>query len=245
MAARDPIARLTSIAGAAVGAVGLVYVVGALSLSLRYEGFGLPGQQTAAVTPREVLLAAGLRTLVVWIALGVGVVLVLTARQQRLARAIQRRLRTRSGLVAVVVLVVALLFVRVLWPLAAVLAILATTYATVTWDATSARRLVVTALAIGVVAVVYEADRITYFVESTCVNVKEPTGRACGLLVGQQDRGFYLGLSERSGRARLLFVPAERVSSSSTRKQLARVADRYARSRRQSLVSRVPDIRVR
>jgi hypothetical protein len=245
VAARDPIARLTSIAGAAVGAVGLVYVVGALSLSLRYEGFGLPGQQTAAVTPREVLLAAGLRTLVVWIALGVGVVLVLTARQQRLARAIQRRLRTRSGLVAVVVLVVALLFVRVMWPLAVVLAILVTTYATVTWDAASAKRPIVTALAIAVVAVVYEADRITYLVESTCVNVREPAGRACGLLVGQQDRGFYLGVSERPGVARLVFVPAARVSSSSTRKRRARVADRYTRTRRKSVVARLPGIRVR
>jgi hypothetical protein len=245
VAARDPIARLTSIAGAAVGAVGLVYVVGALSLSLRYEGFGLPGQQTAAVTPREVLLAAGLRTLVVWIGLGVAVVLVLTAREQRLARAIQRRLRTPSGLVAVAVLVLALLFVRVLWPLAVVLAILVTTYATVTWDAVSARRPVVIALAIAVVAVVYEADRITFLVESTCVNVKEPAARACGLLVGQQDRGFYLGVSEGPGVARLVFVPAERVSSSSTRKQKARVAERYSRSRRKSVIARLPGIRVR
>jgi hypothetical protein len=245
VAARDPIARLTSIAGAAVGAVGLVYVVGALSLSLRYEGFGLPGQQTAAVTPREVLLAAGLRTLVIWIALGVAVALALTARNAALARAIQQRLRTRAGLAAVVVLMVALVFVRVLWPLGAVLAILVTTYATVTWAPSSARRLLVTALAIGGVAVLYEADRITYFVESTCVNVKEPAGRACGLLVGQQDRGFYLGVSERRGVARLLFVPAARVSSSSTRKRLARVEERYARSRRKAVVARLPGIRVR
>jgi hypothetical protein len=245
VAARDPIGRLTSIAGAAVGAVGLVYVVGALSLSLRYEGFGLPGQHTAAVTPREALLAAGLRTLVVWITLGVAVALVLTARQDRLARAIQQRLRTRSGRVAVALLVVALLFVRVLWPLAAVVAILVTTHATVIWDPASARRLLVIAVAISAVAVFYEADRITYFVESTCVNVKEPAGRACGLLVGQQDRGFYLGVSEVSGTARLVFVPADRVSSASTRKRLARVAERYARSRRKSLVARLPDIRVR
>jgi hypothetical protein len=245
VAARDPIGRLTSLAGAAVGAVGLVYIVGALSLSLRYEGFGLPGQEAAGSTPREALLAAGLRTLVVWIALGVAVALVLTAREDRLARAIQQRLRTRVGVVVVVVLVVALLFVRVLWPLAAVLAILVTTRATVIWNATSARRLLVTALAIGVVAVAYEADRITYYVESTCVNLEGPGGRACGLLVGQQDRGFYLGVAERAGAARLVFVPADRVASASTRKRLARIDRDHAHNRRQSLVSRLPGIRVR
>jgi hypothetical protein len=95
------------------------------------------------------------------------------------------------------------------------------------------------------VAVVYEADRITFLVESTCVNVKEPAARACGLLVGQQDRGFYLGVSEGPGVARLVFVPAERVSSSSTRKQKARVAERYSRSRRKSVIARLPGIRVR
>jgi hypothetical protein len=245
VAAQDPLGRLTSVAGAAVGAVGLVYVVGALSLSMRYEGFGLAGQQAAAVTPREALLAAGLRTLVIWVALGVAVAIALAARGRRIARAIEQRLRTPLGLAAIAALVIALLFARVLWPLAAVLAIVVTAYATVHWEAASWRRLLVTALSIGLVAVAYEADRITYYVEWTCVGLKDPGGRACGVLVGEQDRGFYLATAERPAAGRLLFVPASRVASASSRKQLARVTGSRARARRETIVSRVPDIRVR
>jgi hypothetical protein len=237
--------RLTSFAGAAVGAVGLVYVVGALSLSLRYEGFGLPGQQAAAVTPREVLLAAGLRTLLVWVALGVAVALALAASGARLARAIEHRVRTHRGRLAIVVIAIALLFARVLWPLAAVVAILATSYATVTWPAASARRVLVTALAIGLVAVAYEASRITYYVEWTCVGVNQPVGRACGVLVGQQDRGFYLGVPAGPDPARLLFLPAARVGNASTHKLLARVDRRHSEDRRTTIVSRLTDIRLR
>jgi hypothetical protein len=237
--------RLTSVAGAAVGDVGLVYVVGALSLSLRYEGFGLPGQQAAAVTPREVLLAAGLRTLLVWVALGVAVALALAASGARLARAIEHHVRTHRGRLAIVVIAIALIFARVLWPLAAVVAILATSYATVTWPAASARRVLVTALAIGLVAVAYEASRITYYVEWTCVGVNQPVGRACGVLIGQQDRGFYLGVPAGPDPARLLFLPAARVGNASTHKLLARVDRRHSKDRRTTIVSRLTDIRVR
>jgi len=245
VAAQDPLGRLTSVAGAAVGAVGLVYVVGALSLSMRYEGFGLAGQQAAGVTPREVLLAAGLRTLVVWVALGVAVALILAAGGRRVARAIDQRLRTPVGLAVFGAIAIALLFARVLWPLAAFLAILVTAYATVHWDATSWRRILVTALSIGVVAVAYEADRITYYVEWTCVGLKEPGGRACGVLVGEQDRGFYLAITDRPSAGRLLFVPSARVTSASTRKQRARITGTRARARRETVVTRVVDIRVR
>ena len=237
--------RLTSFAGAAVGAVGLVYVVGALSLSLRYEGFGLPGQQAAAVTPREVLLAAGLRTLLVWVALGVAVALALAASGSRLARAIEHRVRTHRGPArhrrdrdS------AALRPRAV-PLAAVVAILATSYATVTWPAASARRVLGTALAIGLVAVAYEASRITYYVEWTCVGVNQPVGRACGVLVGQQDRGFYLGVPAGPTGDRLLFLPAARVGNASTHKLLARVDRRHSEDRRTTIVSRLTDIRVR
>jgi hypothetical protein len=245
VAAQDPLGRLTSVAGAAVGAVGLVYVVGALSLSMRYDGFGLPGQATAAVTPREVLLAAGLRTLVVWAAIGVAIALVLAAGGRRVARAIDRWVRTPVGLAAVAAIAIALLFARVLWPLAALVAILVTAYATAHWEAASWRRILVTALSIGVVTVAYEADRITYYVEWTCVGVKEPGGRACGVLVGEQDRGFYLAITDRPSFGHLLFVPAARVTSASTRKQLARVTGSRAKERRKTIVTRLVDIRVR
>jgi hypothetical protein len=245
MAPSDPLGRLTSAAGAVVGAVGFVYLVGALSLSLRYEGFGLPGQHAAAVTPREVLLAAGLRTLVIWVALGLAIALSLTVREGWLAGVIQQRLMTSWGRVAVVALAIALLFVRVLWPLAVLVGVLATTYATVTWAPASARRVLVTTLAIGLVTVADEADRLSYYVEATCVDEREPAGRSCGLLVGQQDRGFYLGVTERSGAASVLFVPASRVASASSRKQLSRVNERAGRDRRKRIVSRVTDLRVR
>src|SRR6266545_1446304 len=104
MAAQDPLGRLTTAAGALFGGVGFIYVVGALSLSLRYEGYGLPGQYTAAMTPREVLLTAGLRTLVVWVAIGSVVAWLLARRERRMARWIKGRLRTKEG-IAVAVLV--------------------------------------------------------------------------------------------------------------------------------------------
>lgn len=232
-------------AGAALGTVGFVYIVGAFSLSLRYDGLGLPGHQTAAVTPREVLLAAGLRTLVVWVLAGVAVAFVLAVGHQWLAGHIHRRWRTRWGWIAVGALAIALLFVRVLWPLALLVGVLLTTHATMSWDAFSARRVVVTVLAIGLVAVAYEADRITYLVEETCVVVKEPAGKRCGTLVGQHDRGFHLGVGVGSKAPYVLFVPAFRVLRASATKRPARVSSEKARQRRKLVIRRVFEIRVR
>jgi hypothetical protein len=242
MAAQDPLGRLTTAAGALVGGVGFIYVVGALSLSLRYEGYGLPGQHTAAVSPREVLLTAGLRTLVVWVAIGSLVAWGLIWRGRWLARWIKRQLRTGPGLAVAVVIGAVLLCLRVLWPFVAYLGVLATAYATATWwSASSVKRLLVTTLAIGATTVAYEADRISYIVERACVNLKDPGRRTCGLLVGQQDRGFYIGVRDVVG-ARLVFVPSARVESASTRKEPLRV---NAGDRRKTVILRVTDIRVR
>ena len=62
-------------------------------------------------------------------------------------------------------------------------------YATVTWDAGSARRPIVIALAIAVVAVVYEADRITYLVETDA-------GQASLVFDGRRRRWFVDALDE-------------------------------------------------
>jgi hypothetical protein len=239
---QDPLSRLGAVAGAVVGGAGFIYIVGALSLSLRYSAFGLPGQQAAAVTPREVLLAAGLRTLVIWVAIGAAIVLALTVRDRWLAGRIGDLVRRRWAQIALAVLALALLFLRVWWPLAALVGVLVATYATVTWDGPSLKRVLVTVLALGLVTVAYEADRISYYVEWTCVAVDEPAGESCGVLVGQQDRGFYLGVPDGG---RLLFVPAARVASASSRRQLARASQPARDDRREPLVSRLVGIRVR
>jgi hypothetical protein len=242
MVAQDPLGRLTTAAGALVGGVGFIYVVGALSLSLRYEGYGLPGQHAAALSPREVLLSAGLRTLVVWVAIGSVIAWALTWRRRRPARWIKRQLRTKKGIAVAVLIAAALLCLRVAWPFVAYLGILATAYANATWwSRSSVKRLLVTALAIGATTVAYEADRISYIIERTCLNLTNPAPRTCGLLVGQQDRGFYIGVRDAVG-VRLVFVPAERVKSASTQKKHLRVRAGY---RRETVVLRLPDIRIR
>jgi hypothetical protein len=68
------------------------------------------------------------------------------------------------------------------------------------------------------------------------------------MLVGQQDRGFYLGVPERGHPTRpyrLVFIPAAEVARASSEKQLARVIPRRAASRRKRLGSRPGDVTVR
>jgi hypothetical protein len=267
----DPWARVVAAAGAIGAGVALVYVIGGMSLSLRYEGFGLPGQQAAALTPREVLLAAGLRTLVLWAAIGVALILALRALPDGAVQTVARRLRTRWGLLAVAALAVALLLVlKVWWPLAALGALLAIVLASVHWRSHPVRRVLVSALSIGLVAISYEADRISYLVEWTCVRAATTSAasgadaaaaasahqngarRVCGTLIGQQDRGFYLGVpgtADRSeqgaGPYRLVFIPATVVEEAYSDKRLARVIPSSAEARREPLRSRLSDIRVR
>jgi hypothetical protein len=263
-------ARVIAAAGAIGAAVALVYVIGGASLSLRYEGFGLPGQQAAALTPRETLLAAGLRTLAVWAALGVALVVAIRSLPDGTVRAVAGRLRKPSGLLAVAALALALLLLlNVLWPLAAVGALVAIVLASVYWGSRPVRRILVTTLSIGLVAVAYEADRLSYYVESTCVGVARAAGpsghdagsrgsdllpgrRICGILIGQQDRGFYLGVPPKARQAtedarpfRLAFIPEARVEEAYSRRQLARVIPSRAEVRRESLLTRLWNIRVR
>ncbi len=255
----DPWARLIAAAGAVGAAVALVYMVGGASLSLRYEGFGLPGQQAAAQTPREVLLAAGLRTLTIWVLLGVGLVLSLRALPDATERALVERLRRPLGLLAVAVVALLLLvLLEVWWPLATYGALLAIVLASVRWKARPLPRVLASVFAVALVAVAYEADRLTYQVERTCVTVARTAGESgdrgvCGTLIGQQDRGFYVGVPleapgggvQAARPQRLLFVPAARVSDATSRKQLARVTEDSADSRRRRLLSRLWDVRVR
>jgi hypothetical protein len=250
---RDPWQNLLAAAGAIGAVVALVYLIGGASLSLRYEGFGLPGHQAATLTPREVLLAAGLRTLFLWSLLGAALVLVLRAVPDgRVRAAVGRAGRLRVAIVLALPAIALLLTVRVWWPLAVYLAALAITAATVYWEPRSPRRLLACAVAVAVVTLAYEADRLSYLVERTCVDLAEPREQVCGVLIGQQDRGFYLGvpggpgpLTVQARDYRLAFLPAERVEDAGSEKELARVIAGRAAQRREPLRERLWSIRVR
>jgi hypothetical protein len=261
----DPWARVIAAAGAIGAGVALVYVIGGASLTLRYQGFGLPGQQAAALTPREVLLAAGLRTLALWAVIGLVMLLGLGLLPDEPVRAVASRLRTREGVLAVIVVALALLLVlEVWWPLAGLAALLAILLVSVYWESRPVRRFLVSALSIGIVAVAYEADRLSYLIERTCVLTADPSGasegvaapaappgvrqerRVCGILVGQQDRGFYLGVGTPEGDPyRLVFLPASMVERAYSETQLARVIPSRAEDRREPLRSRLWGVSVR
>ena len=243
-----------------LGAVGagaaLVYVIGGTSLSMRYAGLGLPGNQAAAQTPREILLAAGLRTLVVWTLVGAALVLALVRVPDHTPPAIARRLRRRRGPVAAaVVALVLLLVLRVWWPLAAFAAVVAIVLVTVRWGDRSFARAVVGVAAVTLVAVAYEADRLTYIVERTCVTRAVagdpvPGAPVCGTHVAQLDRGFYLGVSlpppgAHTAPQELVFIPADRVQEAVSRKQQVMVTTNEAEARREPLLSRLFNLRVR
>jgi hypothetical protein len=263
----DVWARLIGAAGAIGAAVTLVYLIGGASLSMRYAGFGLPGNQAATLTPREDLLAAGLRTLAVWALLGVALVLALRALPDGFVRVLGDRLSRPWGLVlAAVVALVLFLVLRVWWPLATYGAVLAILLASRHWGTRPLARLLMSVLAVALVAVAYEADRISYLVEWTCVDVARASAvdaaagspvaagtrqRVCGTLIGQSDRGFYLGLRTRShptGKrampSRVGFIPAARVQAAYTEKRPARATANHAADRREPLRSRLWDIRV-
>jgi hypothetical protein len=258
----DPWARLLAAAGAAGAGAALVYVIGGASLSMRYDGFGLPGNQAAAQTPRELLLAAGLRTLVVWTLVGVALVLSLVRVPDATPPALARRLHRRRGpLAAAAVALVLLVVLDVWWPLAAFAALVVIVLVTVRWKGRPLARAVAGVAAVTLVAVAYEADRLTYVVERTCVTRALPAGSAepsgpaldgpvCGTLVGQQERGFYLGVplpgpGEHTPPQELVFVPADRVQQAVSRKQEVRVTTSKAEARREQLLSRLFNLRVR
>lgn len=250
---RDPWSNVVAAAGAIGAAAALVYVIGGASLSLRYEGFGLPGNLAATLTPREVLLAAGLRTLFLWALLGVALVLVLRAIPDAKVRALVGRVRRRWIVLTVAVpAIILLLSVRVWWPLGTYGAVLAITLATLYWEPRSPRRLLAYAVSVGLVAVAYEADRLSYLVEWTCVDLAQAQQKICGTLIGQKENGLYLGVpgaasarAELSRPPHLAFLPSSRIEEATAEKQLARVIAARAAARREPLYSRLWEIRVR
>lgn len=259
MAQADPWQRLLAAAGAIGSAVALVYVIGAASLSVRYEGFELPGNQSAAQTPREVLLAAGLRTLAVWAVVGVAVVVSLRRLPEATERALARWLRRPAGILASAAVALALILTAsVWWPLAAFAALLVVVLTSVRWRDRPLSRLLATVAAVALVALAYEVDRLSYVVERNCVTLSGGTGtadgtdarRVCGTLVAQQDRGFYLGVPIAAAGAnsppqRLMFIPTERVREAESVNQLLLVTTERAKGRREPLRSRLVNLRVR
>lgn len=259
----SPWTALLSAAGAAGAAIGLVYGIGGVVLSLRYDGFGLTGQQAVAYASREVLLFHGARSLFIWALLGAALVLSLRPLADDTRRAIEDRLRTRWGLIGIAALAVGLFLVlRVWWPLAGLGAVLAILLAEARWPDRPLARFLASASAVALVAVAYEADRITYQLDWTCVDVAadaeggRASERSCGILIGQTDRGYYIGQPQSSSslsdapfepdsRYRLVFIPADRVTGSYAEKQKARVIRDNADSRREWLPSRLGDIEIR
>lgn len=74
--------------------------------------------------------------------------------------------------------------------------------------------------------------------------------RTCGTLVGQQERGFYLGVpvaapGEHTRPQGLVFVPADQVRQATSHKQRVLVTRIHAEARRKRLISRLWNIRVR
>jgi hypothetical protein len=220
----------------------------------RYDGFGISAQ-AVTVTPREQLLVRGGVALVVWTILGLVLAGVLwmigrpgSTAESASAQADKQRVGggsraggvVASGLVlAIAVLVLLLMFLRVWWPLFALMASMVVLVA-IRWEAGIARRFLVCALAVGMVAIAYEAGRLTFVVERTCVQVSKPQGRTCGILIGQTDRGMYLGKIMRRGHeSALVFIPARRVRSARTTKLATTVTPNAADTRRKQLLSRV------
>lgn len=259
----SPWTTLLSAAGAAGAAIGLVYGIGGVVLSLRYDGFGITGQQAVAYTSREVLLFHGARSLFIWALLGAALVLSLRALADDTSKAIDTRLRTRWGLLGVSALALGLfLALNVWWPLAGLVAVLAILFAAARWPDRPLARFLASAAAVALVAVAYEADRITYQLDWTCVDIAadaeggRASERSCGILIGQTDRGYYIGqprssssLSEApfepDSRYRLVFIPVDRVAGAYAEKQKARVIRDNADSRREWLPSRLGDIEIR
>jgi hypothetical protein len=258
VAERDPWATLISVAGAAGAAAGIVYLAGGVVLSLRYEGLGLSGQQAVGLTPREVLLFAGARSLLLWWLVGLAVVLLLLRFVPRLGGVRVRRAPVLAVLIAAVL--AGLLLLRVWWPLATLVALTVLVVAVARWRGRPVLLFVVSAAAISLIAVSVEADRLSYKVDRVCVGLlaggataAEPrapapalaVGRRCGVLVGQSDRGFYVGAIARRGTSQLVFVPADRVAGAASTKVLIRVVPSYASARRERLVSRLLGTEIR
>lgn len=259
----NPWATLISAAGAAGAVVVVLYAIGGLVLSLRFEGFGLNGQEAAALVPREVLLFAGARSLALWALAGLILVLALRGavwvfrRLQSAGRTPELPPRTGrfvAGILAGAVVaagVVLALVSRVLWPLAALLAAAIILGVEARWRNRPVRRLLLTLAALALVAVAYEADRLRYRLNWTCVEVAGERDQTCGILIAHIDRGLYVGApssSDPSGKElpyRLVFVPETRIEEASSSREDRKVIDSTARARREAPLPRVLSIEVR
>jgi hypothetical protein len=239
----DQWATLISVAGAAGASVGLVYAIGGVVLGFRYEGFGL-SSHTVTVTPREQLLLRGGVAMTVWTVLGLILVLALETASRRLNGSFSAVTYRAVALGLAAVAVVLLLVLHVWWPLLAVGAV-GVAFVTSRWRSRPVVRFLACAVAVGAVAVAYEADRLRFIVERTCVDYSRPSGRVCGILIGQTDRGIYLGETARQDRSSLILVPANRVQWSTTVRTRAAVIESQARARRRPIRSRLLHLDIR
>jgi hypothetical protein len=143
---------------------------------------------------------------------------------------------------------------HVIWPLAVVVALLVLVKAAASWRERPVLRVVAAAAAIAAVALSFEADRLRYQLDIACVRLLDGNGGAsaggepCGILVGQNDRGIYLGVPPPSStpaeRYKLVFVPAAQVKTSASHKTPRRVIDEFAAKRRKPVVERLLGFRV-
>ncbi len=245
----NPWAGVVNAAGAAGAAIASVYAIGAVVMSLRYEGFGISGQEAVAVTPREVLLFAGSRSLAIWTAVGLIITIGLRRLQGELAGTLVAWLRRPPGIVALSALVVALVALpHVVWPLAVVFALGLLLAGATSWHARPVLRAVAAAAAVAAVALGVEADRLRYQLVVSCVDVDATRTPRCGILVGQNELGTYVATppatGARSGRYAMIFVPAARVRTASSHKEPRMVIEEFARARRRPLLDRLLGIRI-
>jgi hypothetical protein len=256
----NPWATLINAAGAAGAVVVLLYAIGGLVLSMRFAGFGLNGQEAAALVPREVLLFAGARSLALWALAGVVLVLMLRGclwlfgRMQSAGRAGPLSGRSVVVVLAGVLLTAGLVLVlvsRVVWPLAALAAAAAILGVEACWRDRPVRRLLITLASLALVAVAYEADRLKYTLNWTRVDVAQERDDIRGILIAHTDRGLYVGAppsTDPSGRAlpyRLVFVPQSRVDEAFASRRTKEVIEQTAEDRRRAPLARVSDIEVR
>lgn len=202
-------------AALAGGFAAFAYFVGAAVLTFRYDGFGLPGQQLVGVTPREQLLVRGTVTLLLWTAIGsVFFGLAAVAERKIQDRDNRRRALTAMGGLAAVALIILIFAAHVFWPLLMVVAVMLFMALPFLGAAHGVARVAICVVAIGLVALSYESDRLHYGIEWSVARLRAPDEVAEGVLIGQNDRGLYLGVEGRPGRRlTVLFIPSGRVVS--------------------------------
>jgi hypothetical protein len=230
-----------AVAGLAGGLAALAYVTGAVVLTYRYDGFGLPGQQLVSVTPREQLLVRGGVALVLWGAIAValfGAVKVLA----RLIRHTGRRASLAASTAAFVAVTLSLILVlHVFWPLWAMASVLLYFVFEALLPDRILARAVVCVIAIAAAAVSYEMSRLTYGVEWSTATVEHPAQDVSGVLIGQSDRGIYLGVprGRSEGRLTVVFLPERRVLRLESEPRSYHVDRPSARARREPIRERI------